>query len=262
MTYNTLLLEKKDSNTLVLKFNRPELSNAINYEMLLELQDFWSKIIDSQVQYKYLIITGSGDKAFCGGADLKERNNLTTKQWKRIHTLLSQVIFSIFECPIPVIAAINGLAFGGGLEIALACDFAYSSDHALFSQPEVKRGIIPGAMGTQLLPRYVGISRAKELCYTGKIFDVFQAYEWGIINKICKGDSLMSEVLSCVEMIAENSFCAIRQVKKALNISLDVGVKSGYLYEIEAYNQLIGSFDRIEGIRAFNEKRKPYFKNK
>jgi len=168
----------------------------------------------------------------------------------------------MLDCPVPIISAVNGAAFGGGLELVLASDFAYASTKAVFGQSEVKLGIMPGALGTQNLPRACGLKRAKELCFTGESFSAINAYEWGIINRVCEPEELMREVLASAEKISMNAPLAVREVKKALNMSQQLDIKSGYVFEVEAYNRLLPTQDREEGINAFNEKREPEFTGK
>src|SRR3546814_9681282 len=164
------------------------------------------------------------------------------------------------ECPIPIVAAVNGAAFAGGLEIALGCDFAYAVPGARFALTEVTLGIIPGAAGTQNLPRAVGLRRAKEIVLTGRPFTAEEALAWGAINRICADGRLMEEALETARSIAANAPVSVRQAKKALNASSQMDLKNGYDFEIEAYNRTVGTEDRYDGIRAFKEKRKPVYK--
>jgi enoyl-CoA hydratase len=166
----------------------------------------------------------------------------------------------MLECPVPVIAAVNGAAYAGGCELALACDFVYAADHARFAQTEVALGIIPGAMGTQNLPRAIGVRRAKEVILSGAPFSAADALAWGLANRVLTGAELMPEVLAVAGRIAANAPVAVRQAKKSIDKSTDLDRSNGYAFEIEAYNRTVGTQDRLEGIRAFNEKRKPDFK--
>jgi enoyl-CoA hydratase/carnithine racemase len=228
--------------------------------MMQDLRDFWIELNAKQDQVRCIILTGYGDKAFCAGADLKERHEMNLETWQQQHVALEQAMLFMIDCPIPIIAAVNGAAYGGGLELVLASDFAYATKTAIFSQSETKLGIIPGAMGTQNLPRACGLRRAKELTFTATTFSADQAYVWGIINKVCSGEELMAEAFKTAEKICEMAPLAIAEAKKTINISQDVDLKSGYLCEIEAYHRLLPTKDRIEGITAFNEKRIPKFK--
>ncbi|HUS97007.1 MAG TPA: enoyl-CoA hydratase-related protein, partial [Hyphomicrobiaceae bacterium] len=194
------------------------------------------------------------------GADLKERDGMSDQTWKRQHAIVEQFIRNMFACPVPIIAAVNGVAFGGGFEIALAADFIYASETARFALPEVTRGIMPGAAGPQNLPRACGVRRAKELVLTGQAFDAAKAFEWGIANRVCAADKLLDETIATARMIAQNAPIGVRQAKKSLDKATELDRNSGYAFEIEAYNSVVSTEDRLEGIRAFNEKRKPVFK--
>jgi len=251
---STLEIEKKPGGILLVSLNRPESLNAINSHMMRDLLDFWRSI---EEKTRCVILTGKG-KAFCAGADLKERNNLDEKTWRAQHEILQQAMIAMVSCPIPIIAAVNGPAFGGGLELALGSDFVYASETTTFGFPEVKLGIIPGAMGTQNLPHAAGIRRAKELCLTGTTFSAEQALRWGIINKICGPNKLMAEVFSVAEKICANAPLAVKNVKKSLNAS-QPDIIAGYKNELKCYNELLSTKDRSEGISAFNEKRTPRF---
>jgi enoyl-CoA hydratase len=257
----TLQLEMENQHILKVIINRPEVRNAINYQMMQDLLNLWQNEISKHSQLRCIILTGNGDKAFCAGADLKERLNLSLEDWKFQHLSLQQAMLAQMRCPIPIIAAVNGAAFGGGLELALACDFIYAAKNAVFSQSEVKLGLMPGAMGTQNLPKAAGIRRAKELAFTGESFTAEQAFNWNIVNKILAPEDLISESLKTAHLIAENSPLAVRQVKKTINDSTSLDYKTGYQLELSAYQQLLPTQDRIEGINAFNEKRKPIFKD-
>jgi len=159
-----------------------------------------------------------------------------------------------------IIAAVNGHAYAGGFETVLSCDFAYAVKTARFALTEVTLGIMPGAGGTQNLPRAVGERRAKEIIMTGRPFSAQQAYEWGVLNAVCEPQELMPKVLETAHTIAANAPLSIRQVKKSVRFGMQMELKTAYRFEIEAYNHLVETEDRYEGIRAFNEKRKPVFK--
>lgn len=255
----TLNLAIENERVLVVLLQRPEVRNAINSQMMRELENLWTKEISRYPKLRCIILSGSGDKAFCAGADLKERQNITLDTWKQQHLALQRAMLAQTNCPVPIIAAVNGAAFGGGLELALACDFIYAAKNAVFAQSEVKWGLMPGAMGTQNLPRACGMRRAKELSYTGESFSAEQAYEWGIVNKIFEPTLLMEEALKVANLIAQNAPFAVRQIKKVINTSMVMDIARGYELELQAYQQLLPTKDRVEGIQAFNEKRKPVF---
>ena len=256
--FNTLKIDMSHERVLVVTLNRPDVRNAINSEMMRELRDFWQEIFVHHEKIYCIVLTGSGS-AFCAGADLKERVNLDLVTWRAQHAVFEQAMLAMLDCPVPIIAAVNGAAFGGGLELALASDFIYAADTATFAQPEVKVGIMPAALGTQNLPRACGAARAKELSFTGAAFSAHEAYEWGIVNKVCEHDLLVNEALATAEKICKNAPLAVCQVKKSINMSQQLDIKSGFAFEVEAYNRLLETKDREEGIRAFNEKRSPIF---
>jgi len=260
MKFKTLEIAESRKNIMTVTLNRPEFRNAINSEMMRDLRDLWQEIYVNPKAIRCIILTGKGDKAFCAGADLKERNDIDVATWQKQHALLEQAMLAMLSCPVPIIAAVNGAAFGGGLELVLASDFAYAATSATFALPETKLGIMPGAMGTQNLPRACGARRAKEICFTGVAFSAEEALAWGIINKICAPGELLPEALSAAEKIAGNAPLAIRQVKTAINAAEQMNLTAGYMYELQAYNRLLPTQDRLEGIRAFNEKRRPEFK--
>ena len=166
------------------------------------------------------------------------------------------------ELPVPVLAAVTGHAYAGGLEMLLACDFAYAVPEARFALTEVSIGIMPGAGGTQNLPRAVGERRAKEIILTARPFSAQEALEWGVLNRVVEADQLMEQALDTACAIAANAPLSVRQAKKSVHYGLQMDLRTGLRYEIEAYNRLIGTEDRNEGIRAFNEKRKPQFRGR
>jgi enoyl-CoA hydratase/carnithine racemase len=260
-SFTTLQISYPRAAILQVTLNRPTVMNAINSEMMVELHQLWTDLhVPLDKQIRCIVLTGSGQKAFCAGADLKERYQLDVATWQAQHAVLQKAMLAMVDCPLPIIAAVNGIAFGGGLELALAADFIYAADTAIFAQSETKLGIMPGAMGTQHLPRACGIRRAKELAYTAQPFSAEQAYQWGLVNQLCPADKLLAEVLQVAQTIADNAPFAVRQAKKAMNFSQHSDIKSGYLCEVEAYNRLLPTQDREEGIRAFNEKRRPNFR--
>jgi len=257
MNFTTLKIDKQQP-ILIVTLNRPQVKNAINIEMMRELRQLWQGIHTNPDEWRCVILTGS-ENAFCAGADLKERKDMTLRVWKAQHVVLEQAMLAMVDCPIPIIAAVNGAAYGGGLELALACDFIYAAKTAVFAQSEVKIGIMPAALGTQHLPRACGLRRAKELSFTADSFSASEGYDWGIVNKVCEPTELMETVLLTANKICQNAPLAVRQAKKSLNVSQHLDIKSGYSFELEAYNCLLPTKDREEGIQAFNDKRKPEF---
>lgn len=257
LTFPTLALTDPAPHVLVITMNRPAVMNAMNTQMMTDLRDYFSQFYVKPETARCLILTGAGERAFCAGADLKERLGMTDAIWRRQHAIVEQAIRAMMECPIPIVAAVNGAAYAGGCELALACDFIYAAEHARFAQTEVALGIIPGAMGTQNLPRAVGARRAKELILSAQPFGAAEAYDWGLVNRVLPQERLMDETLAAAARIAANAPVAVRQAKRALDKAADLDRSNGYSFEIEAYNRTVGTEDRLEGIRAFNEKRRP-----
>jgi enoyl-CoA hydratase len=262
MTYDTLKIAIGADKVGIITMSRPEALNAMNTRMMEELRDLFSGFYVEPDRAACLVLTGEGSRGFCTGADLKERKGMSDAVWRRQHAIVEQMIRAIMDCPVPIIAAVNGAAYAGGMEIALACDFVYAVPAARFALTEVTLGIMPGAAGTQNLPRAVGVRRAKEIVLTGEPFTVEQALAWGMINKICEPDRLMPDALATAARIASNAPLSVRQAKKALDKATELDRSSGYAFEIEAYNRTVGTEDRQEGINAFNEKRKPQYKGR
>ncbi len=260
--FATIKLEIGADRVGLITLNRPEVRNAMNSQMMTDLRDCFQQFYVQENAAACLVITGVGDQAFCSGGDLKERRGMTDETWRRQHAIIEQAVKAMHDCPIPVIAAINGAAYAGGMEIALACDFVYAAEHAKFALTEVTLGIMPGAAGTQNLPRAVGVRRAKEIILTGTPFTAADGYEWGMINKVVPGPELMGAVMETARKIASNAPVSVRQAKKSMDKAGDLDRASGYAFEIESYNRTVGTADRQEGINAFNEKRKPVYKGR
>lgn len=261
MSYETLALEPRDQ-VLIVRLNRPQSLNALSTRMGHELYELWTRLTAEPGDTRCAVLTGTGDKAFCAGADLKERDGMSQEDWHKQHELFERGFMALIECPVPVIAALNGHAFGGGLEMALACDFIYASTSARFALPEVRLGIMPGGAGTQNLARAVGERRAKELILSGRQFTAEDGVDWGLFNAAFPPGPLLEETLKTAEAIAQNAPLSVRQAKKSIHYGLQMDLLTGYRFEIEAYNRLVDTDDRREGVRAFNEKRKPVFKGK
>lgn len=257
--YETLLVETAWPHILKVTLNRPQAANALNTQMGRDLLDLWLSLVLDQGDLRCVVLTGAGAKAFCAGGDLKERNGMTDEEWQKQHAIFEQAVYRMMDCPLPIIAAVNGAAYAGGCEFTLACDFAYAARSARFALTEVTLGIMPGAGGTQTLPRAVGVRRAKEIILTGAPFGAEEALAWGMVNRVCDDDRLMDEVMATARRIAANAPVSIRQAKRALDVATQVDLKNGLAFEIEAYNRMVPTADRQEGIRAFNEKRKPAY---
>jgi enoyl-CoA hydratase len=257
--YHTLAVDTVQPGVMRVALDRPQAANALNTQMARDLVALWSGLADDPGEVRCIVLTGSGERAFCAGADLKERLGMSDADWQTQHVVFERQYQALLEVPVPVIAAVNGHAYAGGLEMMLACDFAYAVPAARFALTEVTLGIMPGAGGTQLLPRAVGERRAKEIILTGRPFSAEEARDWGLVNRLVEREALVDAALAAASQIAENAPLAVRQAKKAIHAGLQLDLKSGLLFEIEAYNRLVPTEDRREGIRAFNEKRKPRF---
>ncbi len=260
MDYQTLAVEQRSEHIVLVRLNRPQALNALNTQMGKDQIDLWTRLTAEPGTTRCVVLTGAGERAFCAGADLKERDGMTETVWRAQHEIFERAFMALMELPLPIIAAVNGHAFGGGLEMALCCDFIYAARSARMALPEVRLGLMPGGAGTQNLPRAAGERRAKELILSAEAFDAQQGYEWGIVNRVC--DNALEEALATAEKIAANAPLSVRQAKKSIHYGLQMDLATGYRFEIEAYNQLVGTEDRKEGVRAFNEKRKAKFQGK
>ncbi|MBL8383360.1 MAG: enoyl-CoA hydratase/isomerase family protein [Burkholderiales bacterium] len=259
--YDTLALELHGEHTLIARLNRPQALNAITTRMGHDLLDLWTRLTVAPANIRCVVLTGAGERAFCAGGDLKERNGMTNEAWQAQHELFERGFMALIECVVPVIAAVNGHAYGGGCETALACDFAFAVRDARFALSETRLGIMPGGAGTQTLARAVGERRAKQMIYTAQPISADQACAWGLVNQVFDTrEELLAAALATAETIAGNGPLSIRQAKKSIHYGLQTDILTGYRFEIEAYNRLVTTEDRLEGVRAFNEKRKPVFK--
>jgi enoyl-CoA hydratase/carnithine racemase len=260
--YETLATERRGEHVLLVTLDRPEVLNALNTQMARDQLDLWTRLAAEPGDLRCVVLTGAGERAFCAGGDLKERDGMSDEAWRAQHEIFERMFVSLLECTVPVIAAVNGAAYGGGLEIALCCDFVYASKNARFALSEVRLGIMPGGMGTQNLPRAMGERRAKELILTARPFGADEACEWGLVNRVCEPGKLLDEALATAQAVADNAPLATRQAKKSVHYGLQMDLATGYRFEIEAYNRLVDTEDRREGVRAFNEKRKPNFRGR
>jgi len=259
-SYQTLTHEQRDEHILLVALNRPQALNALNTQMGKDKLDLWTRLAAEPQGLRCVVLTGSGTRAFCAGADLKERDGMSETVWRAQHEIFERAFVALMELPLPVIAAVNGHAYGGGLEIALACDFIYAAKGVRLALSETRLGLMPGGCGTQNLARAAGGRRAKELVLAAQPFTPQQGYEWGVVNRVC--ENVVEDALATARTIAENGPLAVRQAKKSIHYGLQMDLLTGYRFEVEAYNQLIGTADRKEGVRAFNEKRKPRFQGK
>ncbi|MBV8091236.1 MAG: enoyl-CoA hydratase/isomerase family protein [Alphaproteobacteria bacterium] len=257
--YETLRVEDRGDGLLLLTLNRPEVANAMNTQMGLDLLAFFEVINAAPAQQRCIVMTGAGERAFCAGGDLRERNGMTDEAWQDQHLLFERMVRAFAGCPVPVIGAISGAAYAGGCELALLCDFIYAAETARFALTEVTLGIMPGAGGTQNLPRAVGERRAKEIILTGRPFTAGEACEWGMVNRVCAPGRVVEEALETGRRIADNAPISVRQAKHAIHFGMQMDLASAMMFEIEAYNRMVPTADRREGVLAFNEKRKPRF---
>jgi enoyl-CoA hydratase len=260
--FETIIAERRDDHILVVALNRPEQSNALNTQMGLDLVELFEGFSTDIEELRAVILTGSGSKAFCAGGDLKQRNGMTDEAWQAQHLVFERMLRAVLGCPIPVIGAVNGAAYGGGCEIAAATDFVYAATHARFALTEVTLGIMPGGGGTQTLARAVGERRAKELILSGLPFSAVEAERWGLVNRVLPPDELLPAALAIAGRIAANGPISVRQAKQAVHRGLQMSLADGLAFEIEAYNRLVPTADRREGVLAFNERRKPNFQGK
>lgn len=265
--YETLQLEylealpgtDQDAEIARIILNRPQALNAHNTRLAEELIGVLDLLRDNN-RVRTVILTGAG-KAFCAGADLKERNNMTEEAWMAQRRIFTAMFRGIFDFPKPIIAAVNGVAFGGGTEIALNCDFIVASSEAAFALPEVSRGIMPGGGGTQLLFRLVGQNYARWMMFSGARVSASEAYRVGLAQQLIEGDRATYDeaVANLARQIAANSPLSVHQVKSAVQQGLNLGIREGFDVENEAYMVCVPSQDRLEGIAAFNEKRPARF---
>jgi len=258
MNDSILLTEEQDS-VVTLTLNRPEVMNSLNFALLHAIRD-QIESLRFRTDVRVVIITGAGEKAFCSGADLKERASLSPIQVKEYIFTIRNLFTSIEQLNKPVIAAVNGIALGGGTELALAGDIRIASKNASMGLTETRLAIIPGAGGTQRLPRLVGKGKAKELMFTGRRVDAEEALRINMVNQICEPKDLLDECRKMAAMICETGPVAIEQVKYAINYGIETDLHTGLAIESNAYWVTIPTKDRLEGLAAFREKRKPIYK--
>lgn len=262
MSYETIIYEKKNMVGLV-TLNRPKSLNAISYKMKEEMAAVFDEM-EQDNDIRAVIITG-GTKAFCAGADIKERSGIRRTQPEfYFNQRKTHVDFygRIENFPAPVVAAISGVAVGGGCEIALACDLRIASDTARLGLPELKLGALPSGGGTQRLPRLIGAAKAKELMFLGEFVDAAEAHRLGLVNRVVPVDRLMEEATSVATRISEQPPLAIKYAKCCVNVGMQLDLASGLDYESQCASILTTSEDRIEGFKAFTEKRKPVYKGR
>jgi methylglutaconyl-CoA hydratase len=253
------LIVKREGGIVIATLNRPDKMNALNKDVFDELKRLVD-VLETDKTARVLIFTGSGDKAFCVGADLKERQGMNEKDILLRLDFVRQLYLRIEKLSIPVIAAVNGIALGGGTEIALVCDIRVSSENAVFGLPEVDLAIIPGTGGTQRLPRLVGIGKAMELVLLGKRLNANEALRYGIVNTVVPPGQALQQSMQMASKLLEAGPIALRQAKTAIRASVELPLERGLLLEIDAYKNCLYSKDRVEGLKAFSEKRKPIYR--
>jgi enoyl-CoA hydratase len=258
MTFNTIIFQVEEGIATI-TFNRPKALNALSAELLSEMSRALDEVCGSE-EIRVLVLTGAGEKAFVAGADIAELATYNALQAKTFAQEGQRVIARLQTLPIPVVAAVNGFALGGGLELAMACDFIFAADSATLGQPEINLGIIPGFGGTQRLPRLVGPNLAKELIFTGRMVPAAEACQIGLVNKIVPKETLLAEVYATAKLMASKGKVSLRAAKQVINNGLNVDLQTACNIEVDAFALCLASEDAQEGTRAFIEKRKPTFK--
>ena len=259
-----LLQERTDKGILILTLNRPEAMNCFNFDLL---EAFGGAIREANFDMglRCIVITGRGSEdakkaSFSTGADLKERRSMSDDQVRRFIFMIRNTFTTVEQVRVPVIAAINGFAFGGGTELALACDIRIASSNVVMGLTETSLAIIPGAGGTQRLPRIVGIAKAKELIFTARRIDAKTALEIGLVSRVVEPAELMPAALELAREIAKNGPIGVAQAKFAINFGMEASLGVALPLESKAYEVTIPTKDRLEALAAFAEKRKPVFK--
>jgi enoyl-CoA hydratase/carnithine racemase len=252
------VITEKQGHIRLITLNRPERLNAINADLLTEMGAALAEA-SADHETRAVIITGAGDRAFSAGADLKEREGMSAEEVRQYIGAIRDTFTAVQDLRCPAIAAINGLALGGGTELALACDLRIAVEGTWLGLPEVSLGIIPGAGGTQRLPRLIGLARAKELIFTGRRLEAGEALALGLVNRVVPIADLMGTALALAEGISANAPVAVAQAKLAIDRGMDLDLRSALILESQAYEVCIPTRDRLEGLRAFRERRRPVF---
>lgn len=253
----TIKIEDAAPGVAVVTLNRPDAANSLNTKMGEELLHAWSQLA-ARSDLRCAVLAGEG-RHFCAGADLKERNGMSDHAWSAQHEIFEAMIRAQLSVPVPVIAAVNGAAVGGGCEMTLACDFAYAGEGARFGLPEVGLGIMPGLGGTQLLRRAVGERRAVELLTTGRLFSAAEALDYGLVSAVTAPEALMATVLEVAGTIAAKAPLSVRALKSVVREGAAQHLAEAMDLELSHYNRLFKTHDRREGVAAFNEKRTAQF---
>jgi enoyl-CoA hydratase/carnithine racemase len=258
MAFETIIVDTRD-HVGVITLNRPDALNALNAKLMEELSEALLRL-DADDQIGAMVITGS-DKAFAAGADIKEmkdksfvdvfREDFITRKWQAASIVRK-----------PVIAAVAGYALGGGCELAMMCDFIIAADTAKFGQPEINLGVIPGAGGTQRLTRFVGKSKAMEMCLTGRFMDAAEAERSGLVSRVVPADKLLDDAMATAAKIAEKSLLAVMAAKESVNRAYETTLAEGVRFERRLFHAMFATEDQSEGMEAFVDKRQPQFKDR
>ncbi len=255
---NSQLLIRLEAGIATLTLNRPERMNALGVAIVEQLLQAL-EVIEADPGVRVLILTSAGERAFCTGADLKERAAMDADARWAHNRALNMCADRLAGLQIPSIAAVNGLALGGGCEISLACDFRIAAEHAVFALPEVGLGIIPGAGGTQRLPRLIGPVRAKELIFTARRIGADQALEWGLVSQVVPQQQLIQAACDFASSMAQHSPLALDYAKAAIDVGLEIPLEQGLRYETAAIRACLSAEDYQIGLAAFAAKQKPVF---
>jgi len=258
VAYQTVIVEVED-HVGTIRLNRPDALNALNHQLLEELGDALTEM-DAATRVRAIVVTGS-EKAFAAGADVKE---MAPKGFVEmfVEDYFTGPTETIMRCRKPVIAAVAGYCLGGGCELAMTCDFIIAADTAKFGQPEVNLGVMPGLGGTQRLTRFVGKSKAMEMCLTGRVMDAAEAERSGLVSRVVPARDLLREAHETAIKIAEKSPLTVRAIKEAVNRSYETTLREGLLFERRLFHALFATEDQAEGMAAFTEKRNPQFRGK
>lgn len=255
------LLKERDGSVAIIKLNRPEKMNALNSQLLGELAELLDQY-ENDSSVKVLVITGNG-KAFCAGGDVnRDDKGDPLRTFLKFARLTRDTFYRIENFQKPVIAAINGYAFGGGLELALCCDMRIASEKAKMGLTETKLGVVPGAGGTQRLPRLIGLAMAKQLIFTAGIISGAEAYRIGLVNAVVPLEECLSKAMELAKEVSLRAPLAVQASKKCINMSSQVDLESGLNYEAECVKYVFTSEDKLEGGNAFREKRDPVWKGR
>jgi enoyl-CoA hydratase len=254
MDNTDIMLYEKKGNIALITFNRPKALNALSSAVSLKVVELINRA-EADDEIKVIVLTGAGEKAFVAGGDIKEMYELNAMQGRAYAIVAKKAVDALWKVSKPVIAAINGLCLGGGMEYAMACDLRLASEKAKFGQPEINIGVMPGSGGTQRLPRLIGMAKAKEFCFTGDMFDAKQALDLGLINYVYPAESLMDEAMKLAEKIASKSAPALKLIKSAMNLGTEIDVETASMFEIDCFGLCFSTEEQKQKMRAFVEKK-------